>query len=202
VRIWAGGAGQPASLPRKFARGGRADGSDAARTPPATPSPPQSTGGAADGSDAARTPPGAPPAPESTGGGAADGSDAGPVAPGAQAPELAGGVPPVHGAGGPPQGASPQFTRDAARGPRPPPLRRPIPAAVRRHVWLRDGGRCRYRDPLTGRRCNSSHLLQIHHLLPVAEGGGPEPENLALACLAHHRMCHGYRPGPASEPGW
>ncbi|MDE0227948.1 MAG: HNH endonuclease, partial [Spirochaetaceae bacterium] len=63
-----------------------------------------------------------------------------------------------------------------------------------------DGGRCRYRDPLTGRRCNSSHLLQIHHLLPVAEGGGPEPENLALACLAHHRMCHGYGPAPTPEP--
>ena len=38
-------------------------------------------------------------------------------------------------------GAS-QFTRDARRGPRRSPLRRPIPAAVRRQVWLRDGGRC------------------------------------------------------------
>ena len=31
-----------------------------------------------------------------------------------------------------------------------------------------------------GRRCNSSHLLEIDHLLPVAQGGGPEPENLKL----------------------
>ena len=50
----------------------------------------------------------------------------------------------------------------------------------RRHIWQRDGGRCCYRDPLSGRRCTSSHLLQIDHLLPVAEGGGPEPSNLAL----------------------
>ena len=60
------------------------------------------------------------------------------------------------------------------------PLRRHIPAAVRRHIWQRDGGRCCYRDPLTGRRCTSSHLLQIDHLLPVAQGGGPEPFNLNL----------------------
>ena len=60
------------------------------------------------------------------------------------------------------------------------PPRRYIPAAVRRHVWLRDGGCCCYRDPLSGRRCTSSHLLQIDHLLPVAQGGGPEPSNLNL----------------------
>ena len=95
-------------------------------------------------------------------------------------PEFAGGVPPARGAGGARTGVSPQATGAAPRGLGRTPVRRPIPAAVRRHVWLRDGGRCSYRDPLTGRRCNSSHLLQIDHLLPVAEGGGPEPSNLAL----------------------
>ena len=50
------------------------------------------------------------------------------------------------------------------------PPRRHIPAAVRRHVWQRDGGRCCYRDPLTGRRCTSSHLLQIDHLLRSPRG--------------------------------
>ncbi len=37
---------------------------------------------------------------------------------------------------------------------------RAIPAAVRREVWQRDGGRCSYVDPRTGRRCASRHLLQ------------------------------------------
>ena len=76
--------------------------------------------------------------------------------------------------------------------------RRAIPAAVRRLVWKRDEGRCRYRDPLTGRRCNSSYLLQIDHILPVAQGGGAEPGNLRLACFAHHRLRH--RDAPAPQP--
>ena len=68
--------------------------------------------------------------------------------------------------------------------------RRAIPASVRRLVWERDQGCCYYRDPVTGRRCNSSHLLQIDHVLPVAQGGGADPANLRLACFAHHRLRH------------
>ena len=63
----------------------------------------------------------------------------------------------------------PAILPTAPTNPRPAPPRY-IPAAVRRHVWLRDGGRCCYRDPLTGRGCTSSHLLQIDHLLPIAQG--------------------------------
>ena len=44
------------------------------------------------------------------------------------------------------------------------------------------------------------NLLQIDHLLPVAEGGGPDPANLAIRCFAHHRMRHGYGPAPPPEP--
>ena len=205
----AGGARQtgPSGAPEGTAApqstsGGVADRSHAAPVPQdAPPAPEFASGRAADGSDAAPIPQHNPPAPEFAGGGKADGTDVPPGSPGVPpAPELAGSVPPMHGAGGTPGGASPRFTGDAPRGPRRSPVRRPIPAAVRRHVWLRDGGRCCYRDPLTGRRCNSAHLLQIDHLLPVAEGGGPEPENLALSCFAHHRMRHGYGPAPPAEP--
>ena len=140
-------------------------------------------------------------APQSTSGGTEHGTDGAPAPPGVPpAPQFGGGVAVVHRAGGTPGGSVPRFSRAAARGPRRSPLRRPIPAAVRHHVWLRDGGRCCYRDPLSGRRCNSSHLLQIDHLLPVAEGGGPEPHNLALACFFHHRMRHGSGPAWLSEP--
>ena len=114
------------------------------------------------------------------------------------APEPALGVCPD---GGPPDasaGAAAHTTREPVHRRHQSPPRRHIPAAVRRHIWLRDGGRCCYRDPLTGRRCTSSHLLQIDHLLPVAEGGGPEPSNLELSCFAHHRMRHGY--GPVAPP--
>ena len=105
--------------------------------------------------------------------------------------------------GGPPDasaGAAAHTTRDSVHRRHQSPPRRHIPAAVRRHVWLRDGGRCCYRDPLSGRRCTSSHLLQIDHLLPVAQGGGPEPANLNLLCAAHHRMRHGYGPAVPPEP--
>ena len=55
---------------------------------------------------------------------------------------------------------------------------RAIPAAVKREVWQRDRGRCRYLDPHTRRRCTSRHLLQIDHVLPYALGGGSDPANL------------------------
>ena len=67
---------------------------------------------------------------------------------------------------------------------------RAIPAAVKRQVWQRDGGRCSYVDRETGRRCNSRHLIEIDHIRPYALGGGADPENLRLVCRAHHRLRH------------
>ena len=67
---------------------------------------------------------------------------------------------------------------------------RAIPAAVRRQVWQRDGGRCCYLDRRTGRRCNSRHMIEIDHIVPYAQGGGADPGNLRLLCHAHHRHRH------------
>ena len=74
--------------------------------------------------------------------------------------------------------------------PKTPASGRAIPAAVKRQVWQRDGGRCSYLDRRTGRRCNSRHLIEIDHILPYALGGGADPENLRLLCHAHHRHRH------------
>ena len=137
-------------------------------------------------------------------GACADGSHAGagvsvsPVATSAPEPALA--VSPDGGPSVAAAGAAAHTTREPVHSRHQSPPRRHIPAAVRRHIWQRDGGRCCYRDPLSGRRCTSSHLLQIDHLLPVAEGGGPEPSNLELLCSAHHRMRHGYGPAAPPEP--
>ena len=80
---------------------------------------------------------------------------------------------------------------------------RAIPAAVKREVWRRDRGRCRYVDRTSGRRCGSQHLLQIDHVVPYASGGAAEPNNLRLLCAAHHRYRHagaGFgRPGEDRE---
>ena len=73
------------------------------------------------------------------------------------------------------------WTREPVHSRHQSPRRRHIPAAVRRHIWQRDGGRCCYRDPLTG---TALHLFPSAADRPpvaaVAEGGGPEPSNLVL----------------------
>jgi 5-methylcytosine-specific restriction endonuclease McrA len=65
------------------------------------------------------------------------------------------------------------------------PASRRIPAAVRRAVHARDGGRCRYVDT-SGRRCEERHHLEYHHLHPFAFGGDHRPENVHLTCRAHN----------------
>ncbi|MDD9986945.1 MAG: HNH endonuclease, partial [Spirochaetaceae bacterium] len=82
-----------------------------------------------------------------------------------------------------PAGAATSTAKSCASG-------RAIPAAVRRQVWQRDGGRCSYVDRKTGRRCNSRHLIEIDHILPYALGGGADRQNLRLLCHAHHRHRH------------
>ncbi len=221
------GASAATSAPQS-APAAQLDGARAGRVPagaPAATSAPQFASGALlDGSDAGAGVPGSPvatAAPEPALGGSPDGGPSGASA-GAAGGASAGGFsaragvrgsPVVTSApksvlggfpdGGPPDaaaGAAAHTSREPVHSRRQSPRRRHIPAAVRRHIWHRDGGRCCYRDPLTGRRCTSAHLLQIDHLVPVAEGGGPEPSNLALRCFAHHRMRHGYAPAASPQP--
>jgi 5-methylcytosine-specific restriction endonuclease McrA len=62
---------------------------------------------------------------------------------------------------------------------------RHVPAAVRRAVYERDGGRCRFVDE-QGRRCTARHGLEFHHRHPVAMGGDHSPQSVALVCRAHN----------------
>jgi len=66
-----------------------------------------------------------------------------------------------------------------------PPAGRHIPAAVRRAVFQRDGGRCHYRDD-AGRRCPERHRLEYHHVHPFAMGGGHTADNVRLMCRTHN----------------
>ena len=63
---------------------------------------------------------------------------------------------------------------------------RHIPAAVRRAVHRRDGGRCCFVDA-HGRRCSERHRLEYHHRHPFALGGGHDPNNICLMCRTHNR---------------
>src|SRR5262249_24044787 len=60
-----------------------------------------------------------------------------------------------------------------------------IPAAVRRAVYARDGGRCRYVDS-QGRRCAARDHLAFHHRRPYGYGGEHDAENLCLMCRTHN----------------
>ena len=71
---------------------------------------------------------------------------------------------------------------------------RHVPSQVRRVVWTRDGGRCRFEGPAG--RCAETGLLEFHHIVPYANGGAATVENLELRCAAHNRyeaeQCFGW----------
>jgi hypothetical protein len=60
-----------------------------------------------------------------------------------------------------------------------------IPAAVRRAVHERDGGRCRFVDE-QGRRCPESDQIEFHHRHPFGLGGDHSVTNVRLMCRAHN----------------
>ena len=61
---------------------------------------------------------------------------------------------------------------------------RHIPAAVRRHVWRRDAGRCAFVGPEG--RCRETAFLEFHHVEPYAAGGETTAANIQLRCHAHN----------------
>ena len=62
---------------------------------------------------------------------------------------------------------------------------RHVPADVRRAVWKRDGGRCRFEG--SSGRCAETGLLEFHDIIPYADGGSTTAGNLELRCAAHNR---------------
>ena len=70
---------------------------------------------------------------------------------------------------------------------RPAPVRsRHIPHALRRTVWGRDQGQCTYVNEQSGVRCDSKHLLEVHHIQDFSLGGEHTQENLTLRCRTHN----------------
>ena len=64
---------------------------------------------------------------------------------------------------------------------------RHIPAAVRRAVAERDGGRCTFVSE-TGHRCAATRLLEFDHVEEVARGGRPSVDGLRLRCRTHNQF--------------
>ena len=75
--------------------------------------------------------------------------------------------------------SNPRRSESPARG------GRRIPAAVRREVWKRDGGRCAFIGALG--RCEETGFLEFHHVQPFAAGGESTTANIELRCRAHNQ---------------
>ena len=63
---------------------------------------------------------------------------------------------------------------------------RHIPKKLRSAVWKRDQGQCTFINKKTGVRCDSKHLLQVHHLKDFSLGGEHTLNNLTLRCRNHN----------------
>jgi len=59
-----------------------------------------------------------------------------------------------------------------------------VPAAVKRTVWARDGEQCAFVG--TAGRCQERRFLELHHVIPFADGGPTSVENLQVRCRAHN----------------
>lgn len=68
-------------------------------------------------------------------------------------------------------------------------VRQTLSASLRHAVHLRDGGQCVQRYP-DGSRCPQRRWLDIHHVVPVRQGGKNTLDNLATLCRAHHSGEH------------
>jgi len=66
---------------------------------------------------------------------------------------------------------------------------RKAPAPVKHAVHLRDGFRCAHTDA-NHVRCENQRFLELHHRLPVSQGGPHTAANLTTRCFWHHRMEH------------
>ena len=61
-----------------------------------------------------------------------------------------------------------------------------IPASVKRHVVVRDGGRCTFTGA-DGHRCHETGGLEFEHKIPFARGGrSGDRENIELLCRNHN----------------
>src|SRR4051794_3378330 len=63
---------------------------------------------------------------------------------------------------------------------------RQAPAAIRRYVYARDGGRCTFVDA-RGRRCKETGMLEFDHLDGFARTRSHDPERIVLRCRAHNQ---------------
>ena len=65
------------------------------------------------------------------------------------------------------------------------PRTRPIPHAIKREVYERDGGCCTFASQ-EGHHCRETRQLEYHHKIAYAQGGMHTLENIVLMCRTHN----------------
>ena len=63
-----------------------------------------------------------------------------------------------------------------------------VSARDKSEVWKTHEGRCAFKDPLTGKRCEGTRYLEIDHIFPFALGGPTTKDNLRLLCSNHNQL--------------
>ncbi|HET6333942.1 MAG TPA: hypothetical protein VFG30_12060, partial [Polyangiales bacterium] len=67
------------------------------------------------------------------------------------------------------------------------PNSRHIPNTIKRRVYVRDRGQCRFVSP-TGERWCARSRLEFHHVQAFGFGGPPTEKNIVLFCRAHNAL--------------
>jgi uncharacterized membrane-anchored protein YjiN (DUF445 family) len=60
-----------------------------------------------------------------------------------------------------------------------------VPKKLRRYI-IQKAQTCEYVDPVTKQRCDSTHNLQVDHIIPKAKGGTNQLSNLRCLCRQHN----------------
>jgi hypothetical protein len=67
--------------------------------------------------------------------------------------------------------------------------RTPLSAELKHKVHQRDQGQCVVENS-DGQRCANRRWLNVHHRIPVSQGGENELQNLMTVCFFHHKIIH------------
>lgn len=65
----------------------------------------------------------------------------------------------------------------------------PLTAEQKHAVFRRDQGKCTHVNA-SGQRCNQDRWIEVHHIIPVSQGGSNKLENLTILCSSHHDLAH------------
>ncbi len=69
-------------------------------------------------------------------------------------------------------------------------VRKPLTELQRAQVLKRDKACCQFRND-GGRICGAERFVEIHHKIPVSQGGMNDLDNLISLCWQHHHFLHG-----------